>query len=110
MNTFGPGIVIIALLVSAAFTVYYLIKTKHIERMAKIESGMIDQEFGDSDNILLNLAILFFSLAAGIFVSYVFSINTDIPDYVTIPGFLLLFGGIGFLVSYFVNKKKAVDS
>jgi len=106
MNTLGPGIVITALLATAAFTIYYLIKTKHIERMAKIESGMIDKDFKDSGNILLNLAILFFSLTAGIFVSYMFSANTNIPDYVTIPGFLLFFGGIGFLISYYVNKKK----
>ena len=106
MNTFGPGIVITALLATAAFTIYYLIKTKHIELMAKIESGMLDKELKDSGNILLNFAILFFSLAAGIFTSYLFSVNTNIPDYVTIPGFLLLFGGIGFLISYFVNKKK----
>ena len=44
MNSFGPGVVITALLVTTAFTIYYLIKTKHIEQMAKIESGMIDKE------------------------------------------------------------------
>lgn len=107
MNSFGPGVVITALLVTTAFTIYYLIKTKHIEQMAKIESGMIDKEVKNYGIILLNLAILFFSLAAGIFVSYMFSANTNIPDYIIIPGFLMLFGGIGFLVSYFVNRKKS---
>ena len=107
MNLLGPGVVITSLLATVTFTVYYLIKTKHIEQMAKIESGMIDKEIKNYGNILLNLAILFFSLAAGIFVSYMFSANTNIPDYIIIPGFLLLFGGIGFLVSYFVNKKKS---
>ncbi|MDY7395620.1 DUF6249 domain-containing protein [Aureibaculum sp. 2210JD6-5] len=107
MKLLGPSLVIVVLLATVAFTIYYLIKTRHIEQMAKIESGIIDKEIKNYGNILLNLAILFFSLAAGIFVSYMFSANTNIPDYVIIPGFLLLFGGIGFLISYFVNKKKS---
>lgn len=106
MNTLGPGFVIVALLATAAFTIFYLIKSKHIERMAKIENGMIDQEFKDSGNIILNLGILFCSLAAGIFIAYLVTLYTQVPEYITIPGFLLLFGGIGFIVSYTINKKK----
>ncbi|WP_298548598.1 DUF6249 domain-containing protein [uncultured Aquimarina sp.] len=101
------AIVVMALIAAVVFSVFYIIKSKHIERMAKIESGMIDEEFKDSGTILLNIGILLCSLATGIFVSYLVSAYTEIPEYVIIPGFLLLFGGIGFLVSYNINKKKS---
>ncbi len=99
------AIVVIALIVAVVFSIFYLIKSKHLERMAKIESGMIDQDFKESGNLMLNVGILFCSLASGIFISYLFSMYTDVPNYVTIPGFLLLFGGIGFIISYLLSKK-----
>lgn len=100
------AIVVIALIAAVVFSIFYLIKSKHLERMAKIESGMIDQEFKDSSNLILNIGILLCSLASGLFISYLFSIYTAVPNYVTIPGFLLLSGGIGFIVSYILGKKK----
>ncbi|SEK94260.1 hypothetical protein SAMN04487910_1533 [Aquimarina amphilecti] len=101
------AIVVIALIAAAVFSIFYIIKSKHLERMAKIESGMIDQEFKDSGNIFLNIGILLCSLATAVFTSYLFSIYTKIPEYVIIPGFLLLFGGIGFLISFYISKKKS---
>ena len=100
------AIVVMALIAAAVFSIFYIIKSKHIERMAKIESGMIDQDLKDFGNTFLSIGILLCSLAVAVFVSYIFNIYTEIPVYVTIPGFLLLFGGIGFLVSYSINKKK----
>lgn len=101
------AIVVMVLIAATVFSIFYIIKSKHIERMAKIESGMIDQDYKTSSNTLLNVGILLCSLAAAVFISYVFNVYTKIPEYVTIPGFLLLFGGIGFLVSYNINKKKS---
>jgi len=108
MNALGPGFVITALLGAAAFTIFYIIKSKHIERMARIENGMSDDESKNSSNIILNLGILFCALAVGVFISYSVSTYTEIPEYITIPGFLLLFGGISFLISHNINKKENI--
>lgn len=101
------AIVVIILIAAVVFSVFYLIKSKHLERMAKIESGMIDEDFKNSNNLILNAGILLCSLSTAVFTSYLFSLYTEIPEYVTIPGLLLLFSGIGFLVSYIINKNKS---
>lgn len=105
----SPGLVIIAFLATAAFTIFYLIKSRQIERLAKIEHGiMTDDKQSHPNNLILSLGIFFSSLGLAVFISYLVSTNTSIPNYITMPGFLLLFGGLGFIVSYLVNKKKTL--
>lgn len=103
----GSEFVIIGFLATAAFTIYYLIKSKHIEQMAKIEHGMADQDASSiKSNLLLNLGVVLSALGAAVFMSYMISHYTKMPDHISMPGFLLLFGGLGFLVSNFINQKK----
>lgn len=100
----GVEIVIIGFLASAAFTIYYLIKSKHIEQMAKIEHGITEDDVPKS-NLILNLGIILSALGLAVFISYLLSHYTTVPNHVSMPGFLLLFAGIGFLVSNALNKK-----
>lgn len=103
----GPEIVIIGFLATAAFTIYYLIKSKHIEQMARIEHGMANEnESTFKSNLIFNLGIFLSSLGTAIFISYMVSHYTTVPNYISMPGFLLLFAGLGFLVSNTINKKR----
>ncbi|WP_257670868.1 DUF6249 domain-containing protein [Parapedobacter tibetensis] len=103
----GIGLVIVAFLVTAAFTIFYVVKSRHIERMSKIEHGIIsDDEPSPPNSQALSFGIFFFALGLAVFISYLVSTYTSIPNYITMPGFLLLFGGLGFIISYMVNKKK----
>jgi hypothetical protein len=102
----GPEIAILGFLAAAAFTIFYLVKSRHIERMAKIEHGIIKEEPGEKNYLILNLGIFLSFLGIGIFLSYLFSYFTNVPDYITMPGFLLLSGGLGLIISFFVNKRK----
>ena len=102
----GPGLVVIGFLASAAFTIFYLIKSRHIERMAKIEHGIIGDEEPAPNKTMLTLGVLFSALGVAVFTSYVLSLYTAIPDYISMPGFLLLFGGLGFIFSYAIGKGK----
>lgn len=103
----GSEFVIIGFLATAAFTIYYLIKSKHIEQMAKIEHGMDSQEESTfKSNLILNLGIVLSSLGTAIFISYMVSQYTAMPTHISMPGFLLLFCGFGFLISNAINTKR----
>ena len=103
----GSEFVIIGFLAAAAFTIFYLIKSRHIEQMAKIEHGIIGEEEPKSPNdLILTIGVLLSALGIAVFISYVVGYYTDVPDYISMPGFLLLFGGLGFIVSYSLNKKR----
>ncbi|SDF12725.1 hypothetical protein SAMN05421636_11250 [Pricia antarctica] len=103
----GSEFVIIGFLAAAAFTIYYLIKSRHAEQMAKIEHGIAcDDESNFKSNLILNLGIVLSALGAAVFVSYMVGHFTKMPDYISMPGFLLLFAGLGFLVSNRINKNR----
>lgn len=101
----GPGIVLVALVVSTSFTIFYMIKSRHLESMARIEHGIAREEDASSQ-WLLNLGLFLCSLAIGVFLAYLLDELTSIPDYISIPGCLLLSGGIGLIVGYLVNRGK----
>ncbi len=103
----GSEFVIIGFLATAAFTIYYLIKSKHTEQMAKIEHGITSEDESNfKSNLILNLGIVLSALGAAVFMSYMVSHFTKMPDHISMPGFLLLFAGLGFLVSNAINKKR----
>lgn len=103
----GSEFVIFGFLATTAFTIYHLIKSKHIEQMTKIENGMgYDDESSVKPNLKQNLGILLTSLGTAIFTSYLVSYYTSIPNHISMPGFLLLFGGLGFLIANEMDAKR----
>lgn len=103
----GSEFVIIGFLATAAFTIYYLIKSKHLEQMAKIEHGIASEDQSDTKpNLILNLGIVLTALGAAVFMGYMVSHYTTMPNHISMPGFLLLLGGLGFLVSNTINQKR----
>lgn len=103
----GSEFVIFGFLATAAFTIYHLIKSKHAEQMAKIEHGIASEdEATPKFNLILNLGIVLSALGTAVFMSYMFSHFTKMPNHVSLPGFLLLFAGFGFLVSNAINAKR----
>ncbi|WP_400078729.1 DUF6249 domain-containing protein [Winogradskyella sp. R77965] len=107
MNNFlGPGAVLAALFLATGYTVYTFIKASHLERMAKIEKG-IDTNTSPSQAKLLSLKIglLMIGIACGILLAYTLEQTTTIKGEVFYPSFMLLFGGISLIVSFFWAKK-----
>lgn len=101
----GPGLFLISLIVAASVTIFYLIKSRHIETMAKIEHGIAEEDNTGAQRIILNLGVFLCFLGLGVTVAYLISHYTDIPDYATFPASLLFAGGMGLIVSYMVNKQ-----
>lgn len=100
----GPGFVLIAFIIASVFTLFFLIKSRHAENMARIEHGM-DDDKRSSNTIIFSLGIFLSSIGIGIFSAYLLVRVFDLPDYIMIPGCLFLFGGLGLVLSYFWSKK-----
>ncbi|MBN2773363.1 MAG: hypothetical protein JXR31_03880 [Prolixibacteraceae bacterium] len=88
----------------------YYIKTKNHERLKLIENG-INPDDGMNYTVYrrkanLRTAILLLSLGFGLIVAYILSINFHwIDKFIIYLSVLLIFGGFGFLINYFISKK-----
>ena len=112
MNDFlGPGAVLAALLFVTGFTVYTFIKASHLERMAKIKKGIAtDTSPNEAKLIGLKIGLLMIGIACGLLLAYILEKTTSLQDDIFYPSFILLFGGISLIISFFwakkLNKKK----
>ena len=102
---FGPGLVLMALFITAGYTVYTFIKASHLERMAKIERGIdTSAPSNNSRYIELKLGMLMVGIAFGLLIAYLLEKALKIDEVVFYPSFMLLFGGISLIASFFWAK------
>lgn len=104
MNNFdlGPGIVLMGLFIAAGYTIYTFIKATHLERMAKIQHGMDTDIFARKNGYFaLKLGMLMIGIAFGLLLAFLFEKTLDLDEIVFYPSFMLLFGGIGLVGSFF---------
>ena len=102
----GPDLFLIILILSVSATLFFYLKSKHEEAMAKIEHGITDEKGFDLKLLVLNLGIIFFFLGIGLIVAYLISHYQSIPEYVTFPSSILISGGIGLISCFFVNGRR----
>ncbi|MEM0993490.1 MAG: DUF6249 domain-containing protein [Bacteroidota bacterium] len=116
----GPFVVASLFIIITGTTTFYLVyiffKTRHAERMAKIENGIPLQEdllpgkfpFG------LRAGIVTTAIGIGIFVANLLDHKFYVDDEVAYIGCILIFGGVSLIVSYLVEmnriKKVAADA
>lgn len=104
----------IALPVLLGMIAYYMtIKSRHAERMAMIEKGVSLQEAGQREKMpnrypALRNGMFMVGIALGIFAGIFISPN--MPDEstwadFTVPTMAILFGGLAFVVYFFVSRK-----
>jgi len=98
----GPGIIFLLLVIASTITVYLLIRTRHIENMAKIEHGIIQEE-KTSMRSLLHLGLFLCFLGVGCATAFVLSEFSGVPESVAFPACLLFFGGLGLILSYVIT-------
>jgi len=87
----------------------YYIKTKNQERLKLIEKGINpDDGLSISDyhrQSNLKNGILFISLGLGLFIGHLLVLNfSQLDNLITYATMLLIFGGIGFLINYFIIR------
>ena len=104
-NMHQATIVMIFLFAVSAFTIIYSIRSRHIERMTKIEHGMDEENPNALFQSFITFGIFLCSLSVGLFTAYLVSKSTGLPDHIVIPGFLLLFGGTGLILIAIYNMR-----
>lgn len=103
MNGFlGPGVVLTTLFLTAGYTVYTFIKASHLERMAKIEKGIDATTPGNQTKFIgLKIGMLMIGISCGLLLAFIIEKTTTISGDILYPSFMLLFGGISLIVSFF---------
>ena len=108
---FGPGIVLVVLFIVAGYTIFTFVKANHLERLAKIEKGIDTNAPSNNNRYLdLKLGMLMAGIALGMLLAYLLDYYLNVDGAVFYPAFMLLFGGVSLIVSYFwanrLNKKE----
>lgn len=101
----GPGIVFSLLIAAFTLTIYYIIRSKHLENMARIEHGIAEAEQISNFKPLLNLGLFLSFLGIGFLIAYLVTQNSNVPEYIALPTCLLISGGIGLILSYIINSR-----
>lgn len=89
--------------------IFYYFEIKRKERMKLIEQGKNPDEGLDISEYrkqtYIKNGILFLSLGLGLFVAHLLVINYgQLDKLITYATMLLIFGGIGFLISYMIMR------
>jgi len=100
----GPVIPLVAFIIMCGVSLFLMIRTRHLERIARIEHGMEGPIKGT--NMALSTGIFLCFMALGLFSSYLLSRIVVLPDHIFIPGFLMLFGGLGLIVSHYISRRE----
>lgn len=106
-----PLIVFLALFGTVFGIAYVFLTTRNKERLALIEKGVEASLFNSKGSkfsiakFILNLALLFMGIGAGIFIGDLTAASLDMKEEVTIPSMLFIFGGLGLVVGFFLTRK-----
>lgn len=89
--------------------VYVYLTTRNKERLALIEKGADASLFNTGKkngigSIILNLALLAIGIGIGVLVGAALE-QAGMDDEVSFPASIFIFGGLGLVTSFFVNRK-----
>jgi Na+/H+-dicarboxylate symporter len=104
------GILIPLIIFSTIFGVSYVyLTTRNKERLALIERGADASLFNSGKNrsmgsIILNLALLAIGIGIGVLVGAGLE-QGGLDEEVSYPASIFIFGGLGLVISFFVNRK-----
>ncbi len=105
-----PLIVFLALFGTIFGIAYVFLTSRNRERLALIEKGVDASLFATKGSkfsiakFILNLALLFMGIGAGIFVGDLLSDSLNMKEEVTIPSMLFIFGGLGLVAGFFITR------
>ncbi|GAB3223048.1 hypothetical protein J0A67_10885 [Algoriphagus aestuariicola] len=103
-------ILIPLIIFSAIFgMVYVYLTTRNKERLALIEKGADASLFNTGKkngfgSIILNLALLAIGIGIGVLIGAMLA-QAGMDDDVSFPASIFIFGGLGLVTSFFVNRK-----
>lgn len=100
----NPGIVLFVFIITSGLTLFYYLKMRHLERMARIENGLEELAETSEKTVFRNLSIVLSLVALGIVGGYVLSKWLLIPIPVMVMTSLLGCSALAFYIIYRLNK------
>ena len=96
--------------IAAIFTIVYVIlMTRYRERMALMEKGLSPKEFNNRQAALsatLRFGLLMIGLSIGIMLGNFVAEHFNVPRNGAFIAMMFLFGGIGLVFSYILEKRQ----
>lgn len=99
----SPGEVLFAFIVAAGVNLFYYIRVKHLEQIAKIEHGY-DIEKNSNKVVFRNLGLVCGLLSAGLFTAYFLAETFNLPMPIMLLGSELLAASLAFSFIYALRK------
>lgn len=97
--------VVSILIISVAVSIFYFLRSRHIERMARIERGLTDNDVKTRKLFFeIKFGMLALGVGLGLFSAYFLErlLPNSGPIY---PALMLMFGGAALVLSYFVANQ-----
>jgi len=95
--------------IGAIFTILYvLLMTRYKERMSLMEKGLSPKEFSNTNaaqSATLRFGLLLVGTATGIMLGNFVAKHFDVPSEGAFIAMMFLFGGIGLIISYLIEKR-----
>lgn len=105
----GPGFVLSALIIVSGLTIFFFLRIRHMERMAMIEKGLLEEgkaSFGPSNYLEIKLGMLMAGIGLGLMAAHgAESLIARIDGDVIYPASMLFLGGCSLFASYFVANR-----
>lgn len=100
----NPGIVLFVFIITSGLTLFYYLKMKHLEHMARIENGLEESKDTSSKIVFRNLSIVLSLVALGIVGGYFLSKWLLVPILVMVMTSLLGCSALAFYIIYKLNN------
>jgi len=104
-------VLVTAIIFGFVYNVIFILVRKK-ERMAMLEKG-VDTSFfitkPQTSQQALKFGLLFIGVAIGILLGSILSATTVLPEEASYFSMIFLFGGIGLVINYFIEKKDLKD-
>jgi len=109
MNEITRDLVVSIAAIAAIFTILYvLLMTRHRERMSLMERGLSPASFNNKNAVqsaTLRFGLMLIGISIGILLGNFIAAHVDVPRQGAFIAMMSLFGGLGLVISYLIEKR-----
>lgn len=110
----GPTIVFTTAILAIAISTYYMLKTRHLERMSRIENGMAEPlppaPRKRSHDYLLIIGYFFVGIGAGLVTGHFIEWSLELNSSPVIPACIMLCSGVSLILARSASNKDTFNS